>query len=102
MATNIENLKDSYFQWLKQKTVLKNLDGSVEITTPMIDRYNDYMQIYVVPENGQFKITDDSYIINELVLSGCDVFPSKKRENILKTILNPMLAPIKEIANGKT
>lgn len=88
MTTNVEHLKDSYFQWLRQKTVLRNLDGAVEITTPMVDRYNDYLQIYVVPKNGKFKLTDDGYIINELVLSGCDVFSSEKRKNILETILN--------------
>ena len=43
----IDTLIESYFKWLKDKTIVKQLsDNWTEITTPYLDRHNDYLQIY--------------------------------------------------------
>jgi hypothetical protein len=84
----IEILLKNYREWLKDKTTLRQLNGSwVEITTPYLDRHNDALQIYVRSENGGFVLTDDSYIIHDLEASGCKL-DTEKRKDLLQMTLN--------------
>ena len=89
IASEIEKLLDDYRAWLKEKTVLKEVDGGkwVEITTPYIDRHNDALQIYARRENGGFLLSDDSYTIHDLEASGCSL-NTDKRKDLLKMTLN--------------
>ncbi|MCD1262031.1 DUF1828 domain-containing protein [Paenibacillus athensensis] len=84
----VEQLSDSYVNWLKQKITFKELENAVEITTPFMDRHNDYLQIYVQQKGTKLTLSDAGYILTDLKLSGCDVFSSPKRKKILQTILN--------------
>ena len=85
-----ENLRKSYIDWLNTKISYKDIQsGTIEITTPFLDRHNDRLQIYAVPEkNGELRLTDDGYILSDLQLSGFDLSSSKKRQQIFNTILN--------------
>lgn len=88
MVEEIEKLLDDYRAWLKEKTTLRELNGSwVEITTPYLDRHNDALQIYARRENGGFVLTDDSYTIHDLELSGCSLNTDKRRD-LLRMTLN--------------
>ena len=84
---DIQNLLDAYHVWLKDKTVLHQIDQWVEITTPYLDRHNDYVQIYVKKTNGGFLLKDDGYIIDDLKQSGCKL-DSHKRQEFLQMTLN--------------
>ena len=87
MKEEIQKLIDEYLLWLKDKTVLKEVGTDwIEVTTPNLDRHNDYLQIYIKKEGGEYILTDDCYIINDLLDSGCDI-NTPKREQILKTTL---------------
>ncbi len=86
MIKEIQKLMDEYQNWLKGKTSLREIDGWVEITTPYIDRHNDYLQIFVKKQNGGYLLTDDGYIINDLSLSGCDL-NTEKRQRLLQQTL---------------
>ncbi len=83
----IQTLMDQYVEWLRSKTTLRQVDGWVEITTPYLDRHNDYLQIYVRRQNGRYILTDDGYILSELELSGCKL-ESPKRSALLQMTLN--------------
>ena len=84
----IEKLLGDYQAWLKQKTTLRELNGSwVEITTPFLDRNNDALQIYARAQNGGFVLTDDSYTVHDLEASGCSL-NTDKRKDLLKMTLN--------------
>jgi hypothetical protein len=84
----IENLLNDYRAWLKDKTTLREMNGSwVEITTPYLDRHNDALQIYTRAENGGYVLTDDSYTIHDLEASGCNLH-TEKRQDVLKMTLN--------------
>ena len=84
----INELIERYFRWLKDKTITRNIGNSwTEITTPYLDRQNDYLQIYAKKEKDEIILTDDGYIINDLELSGCSL-DSPRRKDILKTTLN--------------
>lgn len=87
MIQDIQRLLDAYHAWLKDKTVLRQIDQWIEITTPYLDRHNDYIQIYAKKANGGYVLTDDSYTINDLEQSGCKLH-SPKRHDLLKMTLN--------------
>jgi hypothetical protein len=87
MIEEIQRLMDSYHVWLKDKTALRQVESWVEITTPFLDRHNDYLQIYAKRGNGGFVLTDDSYTLNDLEQSGCKL-ESHKRQDLLKMTLN--------------
>lgn len=78
---------DSYIAWLRQNTTALQLEnGAVEISSPFLDRHNDYIQIYVVKDGDNFILTDDGYTIADLELSGLN-FNTPKRKEELQTIL---------------
>lgn len=58
----IKSLIFQYTEWLRSKTALRQVDDWVEITTPYLDRHNDYLQIYAQKQNGSYILTDDGYI----------------------------------------
>lgn len=87
MIQDIQKLLDDYTAWLRDKTSLREVADWVEITTPYLDRHNDYIQIYAKRANGSFVLTDDGYTIGDLEQSGCKL-NSPKRQDLLKMTLN--------------
>ncbi len=87
MINEIQKLLDKYTAWLRDNTTLREIDDWVEITTPYLDRNNDYIQIYAKKANGGYVLTDDSYTIEDLRISGCNI-ETPKRQDILKLTLN--------------
>ena len=83
----IKTLMDQYVAWLRSKTTLRQVADWIEITTPYLDRHNDYLQIYARRQNGNYILTDDGYILDELELSGCKL-ESPKRLALLQMTLN--------------
>jgi hypothetical protein len=87
MIQDIQKLLDDYLAWLKDKTQLRQVQQWVEITTPYLDRHNDYIQIYARPSNGGYTLTDDGYTIGDLEQTGCKL-DSPKRQDLLRMTLN--------------
>lgn len=87
MIDEVERLLDQYVAWLRDKTSLRQVKDCVEITTPYLDRHNDYLQIYAKRRNGGFLLTDDSYVVEDLERSGCKL-DSPKRKKLLEITLN--------------
>ena len=88
MIDEIHNLMEEYWKWLRDKTALRQAGDCVEITTPHLDRRNDYIQIYVRrDDNGGFVITDDGYTLDDLEMSGCKI-GSGRRQDMLNVTLN--------------
>jgi hypothetical protein len=83
----IEDLVDRYLSWLKDRTLLRTLKGATEITTPYLDRHNDYIQIYAKPDDLGLTLTDDGYTLDDLEASGCSL-SSTRRQALLKVTLN--------------
>lgn len=86
MIDEIENLMKQYLKWLRDRTKLRQMGDSVEITTPYLDRHNDYMQIYVTKQGDDFCITDNGYTLDDLEMSGCNM-KAPKRQELLETTL---------------
>lgn len=87
MITEVQSLLDKYSAWLKDKTTLRAIGDWVEITTPYLDRHNDYLQIYAGRHNGGLLLTDDGYVLQDLEQSGCRL-DSDKRQALLTMTLN--------------
>ena len=78
----------NYLDWLKCNMTQARIDDStVEITTPFLDRHNDYTQIYIKDlGNHQVKITDLGYIVDDLKMYGISL-QQGKRKHIFNQIL---------------
>lgn len=84
MINDIADLVDRYSKWLRDRTSLRQVGDIVEITTPYVDRHNDFIQIYARRENGGYILSDDSQTIGDLRMSGCDL-DTPKRKSLLST-----------------
>ena len=84
---DVANLIDRYYAWLKDKTAWKEIKDWVEITTPYLDRHNDYIQIYLKQLDKEFILTDDGATLTDLIQSGCSL-DSPKRQQLLHVTLN--------------
>ena len=87
MIEEVQSLLDRYWIWLKDRTNLRQIGDWIEITTPYLDRHNDYLQIYAKRSNGGFVLTDGGYTVEDLELSGCKI-DSAKRNVLFKTTLD--------------
>ena len=82
-----ENLVDQYYAWLKSKTSWREINGWTEITTPYLDRHNDYLQIYLRQNGDEWELTDDGETLTDLVQSGCEL-DTPRRKALLQATLN--------------
>lgn len=85
--SQVAGLIDQYYAWLRDKTAWRQIKEWVEITTPYLDRHNDYIQLYLKQEDGGFVLTDDSHTITDLIQSGCSL-DSPKRQKLLQMTLH--------------
>ena len=87
LRAEVETLLEGYYKWLKSSTKIDNIDGHVAITTPHLDRHNDFMQMVVSHSDDGFLLSDDGYILADLEASGC-LINSPKRMAMLEETLN--------------
>ena len=89
LKQEIETLVSGYFDWLKGETRLQSFEGDEEIiaiTTPHLDRHNDFLQIVVTRDGDNYELSDDGYILDDLEASGC-LINTQKRQSILHEML---------------
>ena len=87
MMREINALMEDYWTWLRDKTTYREIGDWMEITTPYLDRHNDYLQIYARSHDNGILLTDDGYIIEDLKQSGCPM-DNPRRRALLTTTLN--------------
>ena len=83
----MKTLLDQYWTWLQERTSFRDLERWVEITTPYLDRHNDYIQIYAKCSDGEYILSDDGYTIDDLEQTGCNI-DSPMRQQLLNNTLN--------------
>jgi hypothetical protein len=87
VLNEVQEMVESYTRLIKDRTILKQINNEwAEITTPSLDRHNDYLQIYVRQEGDSYLLSDGGYIINDLINSGC-VLDSSRRKTLLEMTL---------------
>ncbi len=83
----MNKLIDSYYDWLKENTILNVIGDYTEVTTPFLDRHNDCILLYLKKlKNNNVLITDDGYTLSDLEDSGFN-FNSARRKKLLENIL---------------
>lgn len=82
----IDDLMERYYAWLRDKTAWKKLDKWTEITSPYLDRNNDYLQLYLRKADDGYHLTDDGATLDGLIAEGCTL-DSPKRQKLLKMTL---------------
>jgi hypothetical protein len=88
VVSEVRELLDKYHDWLRDRSTLRAINSNwAEITTPFLDRHNDYIQLYATRRDGVYQITDDGYTLSDLSQSGCNL-ETPKRQALLKTALN--------------
>ncbi|MDI9408554.1 MAG: DUF1828 domain-containing protein [Candidatus Pacebacteria bacterium] len=87
--TELHSLMDNYWSFLKDQSSIEKISGTdyFAINTPFLDRHNDYIQIYAIPRNGGWLLTDSGYTLDDLEISGVTINTPKKKE-IFQQILN--------------
>jgi hypothetical protein len=87
MIQQIDELLAQYQTWLRDRMIVKEVGHWIEITTPYLDRHNDYLQIYARRnDDGIWELTDDGYIIADLESSGCNITSARRQAILLETI----------------
>lgn len=87
MIDDVRALIDNYAAWLRDRTALRAIDDWVEITTPYLDRHNDYVQIYAKRLDAGYLLTDDGHTLQDLQQGGTKL-NSPKRHELLRLALN--------------
>ena len=78
---------DEYYNWLRGNASAKQFqNGWTEIGTPFMDRHNDGLVIYAKLENDSITLSDDGYIIGDLLADGMTL-RGKKRKELLENFL---------------
>jgi hypothetical protein len=85
----IEQLVNDYYQFLREKTLVSQIQGSewIEISTPFTDVFNDTIDIFAKKENEHIILSDDGQTLRNLELSGVEIARSTKRKSIFDSIL---------------
>jgi hypothetical protein len=82
-----QKLINSYVDWLRQGISVEEVGAACELTTPLLDRHNDHLQVYAIRQNGKIILSDDGYILSDLRTSGLEV-DTPKRRMVLDSLLN--------------
>lgn len=82
------NYKSVYLKWLSDQLTERQINATTwEITTPFLDRHNDYTQVYIQElEQNFYRLSDDAYTLSDLRMSGLEI-GTPKRKNLLGDIL---------------
>lgn len=80
---------DNYYNWLREKTYIQKGESTdwFLINTPFVGAFNDTIEIYAQKNGNQLVLSDNGETISNLELQGLHIQGSKKRKNILETIL---------------
>ncbi|SEN98879.1 protein of unknown function DUF1828 [Amphibacillus marinus] len=84
----IDDLRSLIDQWNKKHMLYKQEESFIEITTPFLDMNHDFIQLFFTEDrNGNYRLTDDGYIVNELNMLGIEINKAKKRKEFFEVTL---------------
>ncbi len=70
MTNMIESLLSRYWDWVQGQTSVRDLGGTYEITTPYLNRFNDFVQVYAkMIKPSRILVTDGGETMEEFGLS---------------------------------
>lgn len=77
-----------YYQWLKDQTTyrLDENSGWCRVSTPFMGMFNDPIEVFIKHTGENILLSDDGVTIENLELSGVDIFRSPKRREWMEYI----------------
>lgn len=85
---NAIDFKNDYIGWLQENIDQYRISDNVfRLTLPFLDRHNDHIEVYITKNNNDYTISDDAFTINDLQLSGVNLFSSERRKTIFNQII---------------
>jgi hypothetical protein len=90
MKSELSNLLDQYYQWLRSQTHLIENENSywTAISTPYTGIFNDGIEIYCKKDHNKWLLSDGGDALKRLEQVGLPISRSKKRKDLLRHILN--------------
>lgn len=87
--STIESLVDGYYAFLKDNTVIQTdaNSGWSQISTPLLNTFNDAIDLYAKRQNGHIVLSDDGETLRNLELCGVSINRSTKRKQLLQQVL---------------
>lgn len=82
---NLEHLTDAFYERLRRETEIRCVNGVDVITTPFVDRHNDFLSICVLHREGRPILSDIGNTIADLESCGCDT-QTPERRRLFETI----------------
>jgi len=82
-----EKFIEIYLNWLRENVFINEIEDGKKwvINSPFLDRHNDYLEIYIVKKTeDSFILTDDGFVYDDLISSGCEPTNSPKRKELFK------------------
>lgn len=85
---NINDFEKNYLNFLKSNLSVKKIETAHEIVLPFEDHIGDSIVCYVYDkkENGMFLVSDDGYIINNLIDTGMNIGKKSSRRKTIEQI----------------
>lgn len=87
----LDKAMDEYYRFFTQKYVVKPVNNSwYSITTPFLNMFNDYIEIYCCrQDDGKIYLTDDGETLRDLDLAGVSILhsPSLARKALFDKVL---------------
>lgn len=85
---NINDFAKNYLNFLKSNLSVKKIETAHEIVLPFEDHIGDSIVCYVYDkkENGMFLVSDDGYIINNLIDTGMNIGKKSSRRKTIEQI----------------
>lgn len=77
---DIKKCIDDYANWLKNEITFAQMGEYYEITTPFLDTYNDYFQLYVRQEGNDIYFSDDGQTLASLSMNGIQLTTNRKKQ----------------------
>ena len=84
------SILDGYAEWWRSEFSLARANDGVEIISPMLDRHNDHISIFLADDGevpGGYVLTDMGATLGDLALSGCDVAGTEARRQKLDSLV---------------
>ena len=73
LIPELQKLLDLHSLYLRDHLTVLEFQRNIEITTPYLNRHNDYIQVYVYRDLPEYCISDGAYTLVDLYASACDI-----------------------------
>jgi len=85
----VNSMIDDYYKWLREKTIVESstISDWYSIDTPFLGAFNDTIELFALRHNGSITLSDNGETLSNLELQGVNIQGSKKRRDLLDSIL---------------